>query len=214
DCQAPVPGRTTTPLSVCRKPTNNGAALVSCLTTAFRYWSSVVFRHARSHVCADAMPVANAAIKRKRAECVKKRAECIGETSALHSAPICTVFTRLLRPLLVLQCPRCSGRMKIIAAIVSPEVACRILDSLGIVSRPPPLLPARRRTEELEHCWSPLFPIRCCSCASKLNSHLSAQLRNVLPGSKKAYHARILSAPNNRIALMWHGVTTGYATVA
>jgi hypothetical protein len=55
----------------------------------------------------------------------------MGETSALHSAPICTVFARLLRPLLVLQCPRYSGRMKIIAAIESPEVACRILDSLG-----------------------------------------------------------------------------------
>src|SRR5262245_50302554 len=115
DCQVPVPGRTTTPLSVCRKPTNNGAALVSCFTTAFRYWSSVVFRHARSHVCADAMPVANAAIKRKRAECIRKRTERIGETSAAHSAPICTEFARLLRPLLVLQCPRCSGRMKIIA---------------------------------------------------------------------------------------------------
>src|SRR5262245_32630236 len=45
------------------------------------------------------MPVADAAIKRKRAECIRKRAECIGETSALHSAPICTVFARLLRPL-------------------------------------------------------------------------------------------------------------------
>src|SRR5215510_11015191 len=112
DCQVPVPGRTTTPLSVCRKPTNNGAALVSCFTTAFRYWSSVVFRHARSHVCADAMPVANAAIKRKRTECLRKRAECIGETSAVHSAPICPVFARFLRQLLVLQCPRCSGRMK------------------------------------------------------------------------------------------------------
>src|SRR5262245_53047893 len=89
---------------------NNGAALVSCFTTAFRYWSSVVFRHARSHVCADAMPVANAAIKRKRAESIRKRAECIGEISALHSAPIYTVVARLLRPLLVLQCPRCSGR--------------------------------------------------------------------------------------------------------
>jgi hypothetical protein len=31
--------------------------------------------------------------------------------------------------------------MKIIAAIESPEVACRILDILGIVSHPLPLLP-------------------------------------------------------------------------
>jgi hypothetical protein len=52
----------------------------------------------------------------------------------------------------VLQCPRCGGRMKIIAAIESSEVACRILECLGIVSRPPPLLPARRRIEQLEQC--------------------------------------------------------------
>jgi hypothetical protein len=50
----------------------------------------------------------------------------------------------------VLQCPRCGGRMKIIAAIESPEVARRILDCLGIVSRPPPLLPARRQIVQLD----------------------------------------------------------------
>ena len=42
------------------------------------------------------------------------------------------------------------GRMKIIAAIESPEVARRILDCLGIVSRPPPLLPARRQIVQLD----------------------------------------------------------------
>jgi hypothetical protein len=50
----------------------------------------------------------------------------------------------------VLQCPRCGGRMKIIAAIESPEVARRILDCLGIVSRPPSLLPARRQIVQLD----------------------------------------------------------------
>src|SRR5262249_11012469 len=50
----------------------------------------------------------------------------------------------------VLQCLRCGGRMKIIAAIESPEVARRILDCLGIVSRPPPLLPARRQIVQLD----------------------------------------------------------------
>src|SRR5688572_5541756 len=48
-----------------------------------------------------------------------------------------------------LQCPRCGGRMKIIAAIESPEVVRRILDCLGIVSRPPPLLPARRQIVQI-----------------------------------------------------------------
>jgi hypothetical protein len=44
----------------------------------------------------------------------------------------------------VLKCPRCCGSMKIVAAIESPEIARRILDSLGIACRPPPVLPARR----------------------------------------------------------------------
>src|SRR5215471_17974823 len=100
---------------------NNGAALVSCFTTAFRYWSSVVFRHARSHDCADAMPVANAATKRKRAECIRKRTERIGETSAAHSAPICAMFARLLR-LLVLQCARCSGPLDARRSRVLPNL--------------------------------------------------------------------------------------------
>ena len=50
----------------------------------------------------------------------------------------------------VLQCLRCGERMKIIAAIESPEVARRILDCLGIVSRPPPLLPAHRQIVQLD----------------------------------------------------------------
>src|SRR5262245_51820632 len=98
DCQVPVPGRTTLPLSVCRKPMNNGAALVSCFTTAFKYWSSVVFRHARSHVCADAMAVANAAIKRTWAEIIRKRAERIGGTSGRAFCPnpysVCELIAR------------------------------------------------------------------------------------------------------------------------
>ena len=35
--QTPIPGRTTTALSVCRNPTNKGAAEGSCLMTAARY---------------------------------------------------------------------------------------------------------------------------------------------------------------------------------
>ena len=49
----------------------------------------------------------------------------------------------------VLECPRCSGRMKILAAIESPELASRILDCLGIVCRPPPVAPARSRNNDL-----------------------------------------------------------------
>ena len=42
----------------------------------------------------------------------------------------------------VLQCERCGGRMKILAAIHPPDATRRILDCLGLPSRAPPLAPA------------------------------------------------------------------------
>ena len=44
----------------------------------------------------------------------------------------------------VLECPRCRGRMRILAAIVTPEAIRAILDCLGLSSRAPPVLPANR----------------------------------------------------------------------
>ena len=44
----------------------------------------------------------------------------------------------------VLKCPRCLGRMKIVAAIHAPDSITRILDSLGLPSRAPPVAPACR----------------------------------------------------------------------
>jgi Putative transposase len=44
----------------------------------------------------------------------------------------------------VLECPRCGSRMRILAAVEDPVVARKILDSLGLPSRPPPVAPARR----------------------------------------------------------------------
>ena len=44
----------------------------------------------------------------------------------------------------VLECPRCGGRMRILAAIEDPSVARKILDCLGLPSRLPPVAPARR----------------------------------------------------------------------
>src|SRR5262245_38562594 len=41
----------------------------------------------------------------------------------------------------VLQCPRCGGRMRMLAAIHSPETALRILDWLGLPSRAPSVAP-------------------------------------------------------------------------
>ena len=42
----------------------------------------------------------------------------------------------------VLQCERCGGRMKILAAICPPDATRKILECLGLPSRAPPLAPA------------------------------------------------------------------------
>jgi hypothetical protein len=42
----------------------------------------------------------------------------------------------------VLKCPRCGGRMRILAAINPPEAIHRILDCLGLPTRPPPIAAA------------------------------------------------------------------------
>jgi len=47
----------------------------------------------------------------------------------------------------VLECPRCRSRMRILAAIEDPVVVRKILDSLGLPSRPHPLAPARRNRQ-------------------------------------------------------------------
>ena len=43
----------------------------------------------------------------------------------------------------MLECPRCSGRMAIVATITQPEVIRAILECIGLSARPPPLAPAR-----------------------------------------------------------------------
>ena len=42
----------------------------------------------------------------------------------------------------VLKCPRCGGRMRILAAINPPEAIQKILDCLGLPTRPPPIAAA------------------------------------------------------------------------
>ena len=44
----------------------------------------------------------------------------------------------------VLECPRCHGPMKILAAIHPPDTAGAILECLGLPARPPPVVSARR----------------------------------------------------------------------
>jgi hypothetical protein len=40
-------------------------------------------------------------------------------------------------------CPRCGGRLKIIAAIVDPQVIVKILTHVGLTAHAPPRSPAR-----------------------------------------------------------------------
>ncbi len=41
-------------------------------------------------------------------------------------------------------CSKCGGKMKIIAAIEDPKVIRKILEHIGLSTKPPPLYPARR----------------------------------------------------------------------
>ena len=49
----------------------------------------------------------------------------------------------------VLECPRCHGPMKILAAIHPPDTAGAILECLGLPARSPPVAPARRAAAPL-----------------------------------------------------------------
>ena len=44
----------------------------------------------------------------------------------------------------VLECPRCRGPMRILAAIQPPDTTSALLACLGLPVRAPPLAPARR----------------------------------------------------------------------
>ena len=56
----------------------------------------------------------------------------------------------------VLECPRCQGPMRILAAIEQPEVIRRILTHLGLPPRAPPAHPPR--TDLLESLAPDLAP--------------------------------------------------------
>ena len=46
-----------------------------------------------------------------------------------------------------LECPKCHGRMRVIAAIVKADVIAAILESLGLDTEPPTIRPARAPPE-------------------------------------------------------------------
>ncbi|HEX4998411.1 MAG TPA: transposase [Terriglobia bacterium] len=53
----------------------------------------------------------------------------------------------------VLACPECGGRLRLIAAIHPPDTTRKILDHVGLPSRPPPIAPARPSAPELNPDW-------------------------------------------------------------
>lgn len=60
-------------------------------------------------------------------------------------APARMRWARLLKRVFDIEyCPRCAGRLKIIATIVDPPAIAKILTHLNLPARAPPRSPARR----------------------------------------------------------------------
>ena len=53
-----------------------------------------------------------------------------------------------------LNCPRCGATMRILATIHAPESVRKILDCVGLASRPPPIAPPEARFDPEEHGWT------------------------------------------------------------
>jgi hypothetical protein len=49
------------------------------------------------------------------------------------------------------KCDRCGGKMRILCAIHPPDAIEKILDCLGIPSRPPPISPAELESDPQEY---------------------------------------------------------------
>jgi hypothetical protein len=72
---------------------------------------------------------------------------------ALYAATPRVDWARLLRRSFdvdVLQCPRCHGRLRVLAVITEREPIQRILAHLGVPTDPPPLARARDPTDDLD----------------------------------------------------------------
>ena len=71
---------------------------------------------------------------------------CLGTGAGAGVAKHCFLMRRVFA-LDVLECPRCGGRMRILAAIDQPEVIRAILTCRGLAARAPPPAGARPRLE-------------------------------------------------------------------
>ena len=67
---------------------------------------------------------------------IKKKGSC-----QPRNHPWATLMERVFE-VDVLSCPRCGGRMRILAAIDSPDAIHKILTCLGLPTRAPPIAPA------------------------------------------------------------------------
>ncbi len=69
-----------------------------------------------------------------------------GETNCAHHSPVRLSWARLLKRVFELDlehCPKCGGKLKIIAAILEQPVIEKILTHLGLQARAPPRAPVR-----------------------------------------------------------------------
>ena len=67
------------------------------------------------------------------------------ENKDLRSRPRRYAWAELLKRVFsadVLYCDKCAGRMKILCAVNPPTAVRKILDCIGLLSRPPPISPA------------------------------------------------------------------------
>jgi hypothetical protein len=69
-------------------------------------------------------------------------------------------FLKRIFELDILKCPRFGGRMRILAAIHPPEGIRKILECLGLPSRPPPLASATSATADPYSFWIGAHPHR------------------------------------------------------
>jgi hypothetical protein len=77
---------------------------------------------------------------------IKKKGGC-----QLTNHPWATLMERVFE-VDVLSCPRCGGRMRILAAIDSPDAIDKILTCVGLPTRAPPIAPAVS-DPDMAHAW-------------------------------------------------------------
>ena len=110
-------------------------------------WRSLVVPHAAATTALADNEAAHAPVQRcadVANTSVMRTVAISPETSATSTARHGRNYTwselmKRVWELNVLECPRCHGRMRLLAAIQPPDATRRILECLGLSSRPPPI---------------------------------------------------------------------------